>query len=740
MSTGSSTVEPDRRFTKGSPCPVCGGCDGDRRGQGIRCHGFRSADGEWAHCTRDEHAGNAPLSPKSGTYAHRLRGECKCGRRHGPDEPRSKSTVECTYDYKVGGKLIHQTVRCRNPKTFKQRQPDGEGGWQWNLKGVKTVLYRLDELRGADPAQPVFVCEGEKDADRLATLGLVATTNPMGAEKWKDKFSAELKGRDVVILPDNDDSGRRHAGQVARSAHAVARCVKILELGGLPDRGDVSDWLGAGGSAAELVRLAREAAPWEPARDDSAPATVKFPDPAPAPERPNRTDTGNAIRLVRKYGDQLRYCHKWKAWLKWDGRRWREDTNGQVYQLARKTVQAIGEEASRIDDDAERKATLKWAIDSESRQRLESMILLARTDDGIPVEPGDLNADPWLFNCLNGTVDLRTGTLRPHDKADLITKIAPVKFDPEAECPRWERFESEIFAGDRGLIGYMRRALGYSLTADNRVQEINILWGDGSNGKNVLLDVIRRIMGDYARVADRGLLVAKKFDDHPTGLADLDGARLVTASETEDGRRLAEGLVKSITGDETLKARRMKKDFYEFRRTFKVFMATNHKPEIRGNDNGIWRRIMLIPFLVKFVKPGEEVAPPYRLPIVEGLIDSLVDHEAPGILAALVRGCCEWQEIGMDPPDSIRAATEGYRKEMDVIGEWIAEECFQGDTAMAGSTPLHKSYVAWCVEKRVKTIHDARTFGSKMEARGFIVKHTKHGNFRTGIGLLRKDG
>ena len=195
---------------------------------------------------------------------------------------------------------------------------------------------------------------------------------------------------------------------------------------------------------------------------------------------------------------------------------------------------------------------------------------------GYPVLTGELNANTMLLNVRNGTIDLRTGKLRPHDPKDLITKMCPVAFDPNARCPRWERFENEVFLGDRDLIGYMRRKLGYALTADDSIQEIDILHGDGSNGKNVLVDTVYRILGDYACIADDGLLMAKRFEDHPTGLADLDGRRFVVASETGDGRRLAESLVKKLTGNGIIKARRMRQDFYEFKRTFKIFLATNH--------------------------------------------------------------------------------------------------------------------------------------------------------------------
>lgn len=269
MSNGAQ-VRTEERFTKAHRCPVCGGYDTEHRGKGKRCYGFLSGNGEWAHCTREEHAGTLTRHPNSNTFAHRLRGDCRCGVRHDPlraaatNGKATKKRIEATYDYLAAdGELLYQVVRFV-PKGFSQRRPDGKGKWTWSLNGTRRVPYWLPELLAADKQATVYIGEGEDDLDRLRALGLESTTNSEGAGKWRDELSEYLRDCNVVILSDNDEAGRRHAEQVARSLRGKAASVKVLELPNLPDKGDVSDWLDSGGTTEELVRLAREASEWEP--------------------------------------------------------------------------------------------------------------------------------------------------------------------------------------------------------------------------------------------------------------------------------------------------------------------------------------------------------------------------------------------------------------------------------------------------------------------------------------------
>lgn len=279
-------VRREQRFTAANPCPICGGQEGAPRAKGLRCHGFVSAERTYARCSREEHAGGLPREA-SGTYAHRLAGDCRCGRLHGGENGRTTGSahrgtqhggraprvVVATYDYRDAASALLYQVERLEPKGFRQRRPNGAGGWIYRLDGVQRVLYRLPELLAADRTAPVFVVEGEKDTDALVALGLIATTNPGGAGKWLPEYSEILRGRHVVIIPDADEPGRRHADQVARSLHGSAGTVRILALPDLPEKGDLSDWAAAGGTREALEALVAATPLWEPAdgtaHDDS---------------------------------------------------------------------------------------------------------------------------------------------------------------------------------------------------------------------------------------------------------------------------------------------------------------------------------------------------------------------------------------------------------------------------------------------------------------------------------------
>lgn len=474
-----------------------------------------------------------------------------------------------------------------------------------------------------------------------------------------------------------------------------------------------------------------------PPNPPDPPEEAKQAPPEP-PEPINLTDTGNGRRLVRKFGARIRYSTAHQAWFFYDGKRWVQDETRKVYHLAKRAVQDIAREAADTDDEDDRKKILKHALASESRKSIEAMIALAISEPGIAVTPDRWDADKWLLNCQNGTIDLRTGELRPHRKEDFITRLCKVEYDPNATAERWEQFEREIFAKDEDLIGYVRRVIGSSLSADGRRQEIDIFYGLGANGKNVFLDTCRTILADYACTAEPNLLLARKFEAHPTGIADLCGRRLVTASETDDGGQFAEAGLKRLTGDKFIKARFMRGDFFEFQRTFKLILATNHKPKIKGKDIAIWRRIRLVPFKVTFVKPGEPTAPPLVLTEQEGLEQELLE-EAPGILKLFVNACLEWQLKGMQPPKAVLTATDDYRKEMDELADFIIERCEVPSPAVRNevktkAAALYQAYAEWTRSNGLETL-TSREFGAELERRGFALSKSNGVCWRVGIKL-----
>jgi putative DNA primase/helicase len=433
-----------------------------------------------------------------------------------------------------------------------------------------------------------------------------------------------------------------------------------------------------------------------------------------------RTDLGNGERMVARFGADLRYCHPWKKWLHFDRQRWKEDDTAAVRRLAKRTVREILNEAATVEDDEERKAHNKWWNASEGKAKVEAMISLASSENGIPILPDDLDRDRSLLTVENGTIDLRTGKLRPHQREDLITRLAPVKFVPGAACPTWLRVLDDVFARDPGLIRFLKMLCGVCLTGDISNQILPVLYGSGANGKTTILTVLLEILGpDYAIVAPPGLLTLKKSERHPTELACLFNKRLVVDSETAEGAQFNENLVKQLTGGDRIRARRMREDFWEFSPTHKILMCTNHKPEIRETKNAIWRRVKLVPFNVAIPEDRQDARLPERL-----------RAEYSGILTWCVEGCLEWQESGLEIPDAVESATKEYRAESDLLAQFLASECSVISNLTARATPLYARYQKWAGDEAV----NQRRFGKALSERGFK-KHTNNGIVYEGIGL-----
>lgn len=449
--------------------------------------------------------------------------------------------------------------------------------------------------------------------------------------------------------------------------------------------------------------------------------------------RPSRalTEMGNAERLVDRYGDLVRYCFPQKTWYVFDDQRWARDQSGIIDDRAQETVREILREAADIAETASASgtATAKWGIQSQTAQKIHAMIVLARSRPGIAVLPDEFDRDPWLLNCPNGTVDLRTGRLGPHDRDDMLTALCPTEFDPDARAPRWDQFLREVTDGDDDLRAFVLRYFGYCLTGVTREQVFPILWGPGANGKSVFLDTIKAVVGtDYASDAAPELFTLSKSKQHPTELADLWGRRLVVASETEENAVLKIQLVKRLTGDARIKARFLYGNFFEFDRTHKSVLVTNSKPLISEDSEAIWRRIRLVPFTV--IIPAER-----RDPL---LLNRLRD-EAPGILASLVRGCLEWQRSGLGTAKVVEAASAEYRSRTvrdhtKSIVRFVEGHCEKDETAFTLAEDLRERY-----EAAGYPAVTAKDFGLAIKSLGFVPER-RHGGRGYGGVRLRADG
>jgi putative DNA primase/helicase len=445
-------------------------------------------------------------------------------------------------------------------------------------------------------------------------------------------------------------------------------------------------------------------------------------------DRPHNTDAGNAERLVALHGKDLRHCHVSGKWFCWDGRRWAIDDTGEVVRRATDTVREIYVEAATQDDSSDRDATALHARRSEHESRLRAMIVLARSEPGIPIRPEDLDRDPWRLNVANGTLDLRTGELLPQLRDDLLTKLVPVEFDPTALCPLWDAFLDRIFGGDSDLISYVRRVAGYALTGSTNEQVFFLLYGTGANGKSTFLEVLRTLLADYAKTTGFSTFIHKAHSGVSNDLARLAGARLVTAQEVEGGARLAEALVKQMTGGDTVQARFLYAEHFEFRPTFKLFLAANHKPLIRGTDHAIWRRTRLVPFVVTI--PEEEQD--------RDLVVRLKD-ELPGILAWAVRGCLEWQRDGLGSAAAVSGATREYREDSDILGAFFAERCVLGEAERAAASDIYESYKDWAQRSGEQPVSQT-AFGRQLAERGFIRRKSAGRSLWQGVGVTVGEG
>jgi putative DNA primase/helicase len=429
------------------------------------------------------------------------------------------------------------------------------------------------------------------------------------------------------------------------------------------------------------------------------------------------TDLGAARRFVKRHGKNIRFIPEWRKWIVWNGSRWDIDNDGAVMRLAKDTVEAMYEEASKSASNAQRDALLKHAIRSQAEARLKAMVSLAETEASVVLPAHKLDADPWLLGVLNGVIDLKTGQFRPARQEDLITKRATVAFDAAAKCPEWLKFLDTVTGGDADLQSYIQRAVGYTLTGSVREEVLFVLWGTGSNGKSTFRETLHALFGDYALAADASLLTERKKAGGATEeIARLKGRRFVAVNETAENDQLNEARVKFITSHDMISARNLYGHLFDFYPSHKSFLTTNHKPIVRGADEGIWRRVQLIPFTVTIDKKAVE----------KDFRERRLMPEVSGILNWALAGLAAYRKQGLNPPETVLASTQEYRDDMDVVGQWIAERCEVNPKASVPTSVAYDDYAIWATKEVGWELKKPR-FRRQLSDRGFAAMKGAHG-------------
>ena len=652
-------------------------------------------------------------------------------------KPVTNRKAVATYQYRdADGTVVHETLRYE-PKDFRQRAVLPNGDHEWSLAKVFTALYRLPELLAS--TGPVWIVEGEKDADNLAATGAIATTVPMGAGKWKTHYGDWLRGREVRIVPDNDDAGRAGARTIAKALAGIATSVVVVTLPVEGKGADVTDYLAGGATLADLEALVADAS-----ASEAVEAVPDEPKPMAATgDGMPLTDLGNAERLLRTHGTDLRYCVAWKSWLVWTGTHWERDAGD--HEVRRRAVETILDltNVAAVDfspdlQPAQRTALVKHSERSQSVNRVAAMVDMARSRPNVIVSPERLDDEPYLVNFGNGTLDLRNGDFRTQRRDDRITRMIrwngqPSRYDPDLESKpnsTWERFVARVLP-DPEVRRFAQMAMGYSLIGITSERIMMILYGTGRNGKSTFIETCQAAFGEYSLTVPSSLFLASK-DSRGGGsatpdVASLYRARLVTSQETPEGGRFDEARVKWITGDDTISARRLYESPFTFEPSHTVWLSTNHRPVVRGGGHALWDRMRSIPFTER-IRDNE----------VQGDLKKRLREELPSVMAWIVGGTRDYQRSeGLIVPRAVDLAGATYREDSDWFGGFMETRCVvdEDETALAGE--LHKAYNAWAAEANEKPMTPT-ALGNALRERGMTSYKTGHGaRAWRGIGLMK---
>ena len=601
------------------------------------------------------------------------------------------------WDYlDAAGHLLAVVYRYDPPGQKKQFRP-------WDAKRRKMAppdprpLYNQPGIASA--AQVVLV-EGEKCAQALIDMGIVATTAMHGANAPTDKTDwSALSGKAVLIWPDRDKPGWEYANQAAQAilSAGAKSCHVLYPPEDAVEGWDAADAIAEGFDVATFLAHGPRLQMHDVA-DDSDPVVS-------SDESVWGTEDALALSFTRRYHRDWRYVAGWGKWLVWDGQRWRTEDTLAATDLIRSVCRQT---ALRADNP-------RVATKLASAGTVSGVERLARADRRHAATTDEWDADPWLLNTQGGVLDLKTGRMRPHERTDRMTKITTAT--PGGDCQTWRQFIDEVTGGDKELEFYLQRMVGYALTGSTQEHALFFLYGTGANGKSVFVNTLATILGDYATNAPMDTFMETRTDRHPTDMAGLRGARFVAAIETEQGKRWAESKLKNLTGGDKISARFMRQDFFKFFPQFKLFVAGNHKPAIRNIDEAMKRRLHLIPFTI--------TVPPERRD--KNLQQKLL-AERDGILAWAVQGCLDWQRHGrLRPPQRVVDATEEYFEAEDALGRWLDERCVRETCAKSLTAELFNDWKQWA-EAAGEFVGAQRRFSDQLITRGLE-------KWRNGMGV-----
>lgn len=541
--------------------------------------------------------------------------------------------------------------------------------------GSPARLYPISQL---DRDGTVFITEGELDALRLIQEGFIAVSGTGGAKTWPKNVGGQFKGCEVVVLYDNDDAGRVGAEKVRSALAGHAASVKVCtDLSDEPG-GDVTDWFAAGGTVEQFVERI-EALPTVEA--DGASTDTK---------RRHVTgfelnDTGMALRMVANFGDNFRYCHAWGKWYVWNGRYFAPDDVGSMIEYADKTARLLHAEAAEAGDSSEREPLSKAAHSYSQITKQKHMVEAARSKPGVPVRPHELNADPWLLCVENGTIDLHTGDLRPHDPSDLITLMAPTAYDPNAPRGEWSKFIRQVTGGNKALAAFLQRLAYAALIGEVLDKAFAFLHGPRDTGKTTFLELLKAVLGEYAGAVDGSVFLQQTMDRIPDGLSKMDGKRLVISNEMGKGKMNAQ-LVQKLSGGDTMTFEAKYKTSWESIPSFTIIMAGNSVPEALMEDDAIWSRWREVPFLTKIPKAeGDWKAKAVANPAIRA-----------EVLAWAMRGREGYQRDGIGTAPVIEVATAARREAMDPIRGFWNDKCRFATGLVTKKATMRGAYERWC--------------------------------------------